>query len=303
MLVTSAFHSARDTPSRSINQECATHNRYPAHPFCKHPNQRRPPGEYWIHDVELIKCEAADLAARHARRRPEEVRCKHPPWLAEIDHSLSAFCAECEHGSHGDTISSATFMMTDFETKKNQWAYRGRLSQAETQLIQQNIEELRHQYDLETQRGPWNNSYWVLGEKLHRYTVYWENYVNNKLEAERQEAQQAQREAQQQAQQRQEAEMYRDIRLGNRISAAMETTIYAPGHLTQLEASRVDLPGDSEDDFPAEESSDSEDDFEDQAGPSSQSRDHRQHHGSSSGRHHKPSRMARFFGGGKKRRR
>lgn len=196
-------------------------------------------------------------------------------------------------------------MMTDFETKKNQWAYRGRLSQAETQLIQENIGELRHQYDLETQRGPWNNSYWVLGEKLHRYTVYWENYVNTKLEAERQKAQQAQREAQRQAQQRQEDEIYRDARLGNRISAAMETPIYAPGHLTQLEASRVDLPGDSEDDFPMEESSDSEDDSEDQAGPSSQSHHYRQHHGSSSqssGKHHRPSRMARFFGGGKKRR-
>ncbi|KAG6356211.1 hypothetical protein INS49_015598 [Diaporthe citri] len=134
--------------------------------------------------------------------------------------------------------------MTDFDTKKDQWEYRGRLSQQETQLIQENIETSRGQYEAETRRGPWNNSYWVLQENLYGYTAYWEDYVNNKLQAEQQETQR-----------RQEEEMYRQARLDSRISDALETPIYAPGQLTQLEASRVDLPEDSEDDFPMEEAS------------------------------------------------
>lgn len=275
----------------SVNQECAKHNRYPAHLFCKHPNQARPPGEDWTQDIELIPCEDAARAERHARR-PEEVYCRYPPWKANIDPSLSPFCAQCEHGSHGDTTSSATFMMTDFDTKKDQWEYRGRLSQEETLLIQENIRVLRGQYEAETQRGPWNNSYWVLSENLDRYTAYWEDYVNTKLEAERQ-----------QAQQRQEDEMYRDARLDSRIADAMETVIYNPGQLAQLEASRVDLPGDVYEDFPMEEASGSQSHSGGQPGSSSQSHHHGRQHGSSSqsSGKHKHDRLVQFFGGKKRR--
>lgn len=176
-------------------------------------------------------------------------------------------------------------MMTDFDTKKNQWEYRGRLSQEETQLIQENINVLRGLYEAETTRGPWNNSYWVLSESLDKYTAYWEDYVKNKLEAE-----------QQRARQMQEEEMYRQARLGSRILAAAETPIYAPGQLTQLEASRVGLPGDSEDDFPTEEASGSQSHSGGQPGSSSQSHHHRQHHGKQ-----KHDRLMQFFGGKKRR--
>lgn len=261
----SVFYSERDLPIRLINSVCTIHNSYPAHSFCKHPNQALPPGEDWTQYVELIPCEESERAERHARR-PEEVYCRHPPWRADTDESLSPFCAQCEHGSHGDTISSATFMWTDFETKKNQWEYRGRLSQQDIQLIQEHIETFRGMYEAETTRGPWNNSYWVLRDGLNAYTAHWEQYVNNKLEAERQ-----------QAQKRQEEEMYREARLESSISDAMETVIYTPDQSAQLEALRMGFPGDADEDFPLEEESGSQSQSSGQPGSSSRSHHHRQH--------------------------
>lgn len=248
------------------------HNRYTAHSMCKHPNKVTPPGEDWTQHTETIPCRPAELAARHERRRVEDVYCKPPSWEAVIDFTLSPFCAGCDYGSHGDTISSATYLYTDFETKKDQWESSGALSEGDLQDIQQSIDHWRGRFDRESLKGPFNNSYWLLWEDWHRYTAHWGEYVNQKKEENRQ-----------QAQQMLEDEMYSEARQGSRVVATMETSMYAPGQLSQLEESRANLA--------AEEAS------------GSQSRSGG-HHGSSSrssGRHKKPDRLMDMFGGRRRR--
>lgn len=248
------------------------HNRYTAHSMCKHPNKVTPPGEDWTKHTETIPCRPAELAARHERGRVENFYCKPPSLEAVIDFTLSPFCAGCDYGSHGDTISSATYIYTDFETKKDQWEHSGALSEEDLQNIQQSIDYWRGQFDKESLKGPFNNSYWLLWENWHRYTADWGDYVNVKLEEKRQ-----------QAQQRLEDDMYSEARQGSRVAATMETSMYAPGQLSQLEESRANLA--------AEEAS------------GSQSRSGG-HHGSSSrssGRHNKPDRLTELFGGRRRR--
>lgn len=206
--------------------------------------------------------------------------------MADIDWLLTAFCAKCNDGSHSNTLTSATVMYKDFSTKLDEWVYRGRLSADETQAIETNMKDLIAQFDSEATRGPYNNSYWVLQGNLESYTAYWEEFVNRKLEDRRQREER-----------RREDEMYRDALQASRLAAAMETQMYAPGQLAQLEASRVDLPGDSEDDFPAEEASSSRSHSGGHHGSSSHSSRHRHHHGSSS-----QSVMTQLFGGRRRRR-
>lgn len=277
--------------SKCINKECATHNRYTAHPLCGHPNQVTPLGENWTQYVDFEPCDNSARAARHARGRQEEIYCDKPQWVAMIDRNLDPFCAECEYRS--DNLSSATHMYSDFQTKLNQWVYKAGLSDDEMQQIKTDMDEKRNQVEHESTKGPYNRSCWVLQQNLRNYTARWENYVNRKLDIMRQ-----------QTQQRQEDEMYRDARQSSRLSDAMETYIYAPGQLAQLEASRVGLPGDSEDDYSTGEASGSQSHSGRHHGSSSRSHHHGHHHGSSSGssgRESKTDQMAQWFGGKRRR--
>ena len=201
-------------------------NRYTAHAVCKHPNQSTPPGDDWSQHIEFIPCDDAWLVARHARDSHEEVYCRHPPWKADVDWNLSPFCASCEHGADGGVIKSAVIMYTDLETRRDQWEYNCGLSAEEIQTINEDITTLKRRYNSETERGPHNNSYFVLQELLDGYTAYWDEYVNNKLESERR-----------QAQEREVDEMFRNSRQESRVYDAFETSIYAPGTQAQLEAS------------------------------------------------------------------
>lgn len=248
------------------------HNRYTAHAMCKHPNKITPPGDDWTNHTEIITCRPAQLAARHNGGRVEDYYCEPPSWEADIDFTLSPFCAGCDYGSHGDTISSATFIYTDFETKKDQWEHSGALSEEDLQRVQEDIDYWRGKFDTESLKGPFNNSYWRLWEDWHRYTAQWEDYVNKELEEKRKEAQQ-----------RLEDEMYNEARQGSRVAATMETSMYAPGQLSDLEASRVNLA--------AEEAS----------GSQSRSSGHHASSSRSSGRHNKPDRLTEIFGGRRRR--
>lgn len=293
VLVSSAFHLSRSMRSKCINQERATHNRYAAHPLCGHPNQVTPLGEDWTHYAELVPCDNSARAARHARGRQEKIYCKKQPWVAIIDNNLDPFCYKCECGTHGDTLSSATHMWSDFQTKLDQWVYEAGLSDDETQQIKTHMDTLRNEVVTESTQGPYNQSYYVLQANWVNYTTQWENYVNRKLDAMRQ-----------QAQQRQEDEMYRDARQSSRLLDAMETYIYAPGQLEQLEASRVGLSGDSEDDYSTGKASGSQSHSGRHHGSSSHSHHHRHHHGSSSGSsggESKTDLMTQWFGGRRRR--
>lgn len=200
-------------------------NRYTAHPICKHPNQNTPPGDDWSQHVEFVPCNDASLAARHVRDSHEDPYCKHPPWQADADWNLDPFCSSCELGPDGESTNSAVLMYADFETRRDQWEYNGGLSAEETHAINDNIDELKSQYDSETDRGPHNNSYFLLQELLDRYIADWDGYVNSKLESE-----------QQRAQEREVDEAFRQARQESRVYDAAETSIYAAGMRAQLAA-------------------------------------------------------------------
>lgn len=265
------------------------HNRYAAHGMCRHPNRVTAPGDNWTNYTNFVPCPTTQRALRHnlGGRNPEELYCSVVPYVAVIDWNLAPFCAGCELGTDNRTVNSAPAMYADFETKKNQWVYRGRLSEEETQAIQDDIDDLLEQHDDETLRGPYNNSYFVLRELLDQYTARWDAYVDRKVEDDRQRAQQ----------QRQEDEMYRQAVQRSRSSASDEDDF-----AVEFEEEEGEASGSQASDSQA---SGSQSHSGSQPGSSSHSRHHGQQHGSSSRSSGKQSRTGmwtQFFGGKRRKR-
>lgn len=233
--------------------ECATHDSYAAHKLCKHPDQVLPKDDLWTNHVLFEPCEAGELAARHARDSREQVYCSEPECEALIDDNLPSFCASCDDVAK-KPMERASFMWTDFETKRDQWEYKGGLSPEEVQMIEDHMVQLRQEILSVSRQGPYNQSYWTLKRLLGEYIKHWDSCVNNKLEDERQ-----------QKAQEQEAKMYQAARFSSGIEDAMETMIYAPGELRRLQESGSQSHSDG------------------QSGSSSHSHHHRHRHGSSHG--------------------
>ncbi|KAI3400884.1 hypothetical protein diail_1575 [Diaporthe ilicicola] len=74
--------------------------------------------------------------------------------------------------------------ITRFETRRDMCVYKGKLSEEEVKLIDEDMRKKRNQYFDATNNGPLNGSYWTLRGLLEQYTEYWNNYVDNKLEGE-----------------------------------------------------------------------------------------------------------------------
>lgn len=269
----SALDTAGNLPKECIYRECATHNRYKAHSFCKHPNQVLPPDENWTQYAVFYPCEVSKLAAKHARD-PQELAaayCSVKPYLYVDDPLLSYFCAQCDYRDDSQNRRSASDMLSDFGTRRDQWEYSGQLSLEELQEVQSDIDLAEAKFRDSAVTGPHNNSYWVLRFEWGKYVKKWDAYVQEKLAAEQQ------RQAQEETD-----KAWDDARRSNDLSDAMETLIYAPGELRRLEESSSQSQSGG------------------QSGSSSHSRRHRHRHGSSHGSSSKSSsKLVRWFGEGK----
>lgn len=129
---------------------------------------------------------------KHSRRRDEDFLCPVLEWVADVNHDFPSVCLSCDtpHRINGDRLDSATNLYMEFDTKSDSWVYRGRLSEEDTEVINQDMEAKRELYHKETDRGPNNISYGALGVLLEECTQKWDNFVDDKLEAERQQAKQ-----------------------------------------------------------------------------------------------------------------
>jgi hypothetical protein len=211
----------------------STHDRYQAHAYCKHPYKIRAPGDDWTRHTVFEACRNAELAARHARGVESDIVCDPPSWEALINPELYVYCDSCEntYAENGDRLWSATNMSADFETKRDQWQYVGVLNERELRLIKEHIYDARRRHEEETNRGPFNSSYWVLSGALQEYTEYWDAYVKAKVEEKRQEDYELEM-----------AKAWDEARQSNKADEAMETSMYEPGFLQEAEASRSHEP-------------------------------------------------------------
>ncbi|KAK2603058.1 hypothetical protein N8I77_009542 [Diaporthe amygdali] len=194
---------------------------YEAHAMCKHPDRTRSSNEWYEHR-QIEPCRDSRLAMKHSRRNPEESYCDAEDcrWRAEVNHGLDLFCATCDnaYGVNGDRLDSATNLYSAFKTKRSDWEYYGKLSDAETDTIRRDAEAQLRRYHEVTDQGPYNNSYATLCNLLEEYTLTWNNYLDAKL-----------KEEQRKQLEREDAEIWREARLSNRLSDAMETVIYPAG--------------------------------------------------------------------------
>lgn len=269
----SASDPAGNLPKECIDRECATRDRYKAHSFCKHPNQVLPPGENWTQYAVFYPCELSKLAAKHARDQQElaAAYCSVQPYIYVDDPLLSAFCAQCDYRDDSQNRRSASDMLSDFRTRRDQWEYSGQLSLEELEEVQGDIDIAQAKLEGVAVSGPYNKSYWVLRSEWMKYVKKWDAYVQEKLDEEQRRQSQEEMD-----------KAWDDARRSNNLSDAMETLIYAPGELMRLE----------------EASSQSQSGG--QSGSSSHSHRHRHRHGSSHGSSSKSSsKLVRWFGGGK----
>ncbi|KAL1872745.1 hypothetical protein Daus18300_004291 [Diaporthe australafricana] len=162
--------------------------------------------------------------------------CAVPAWVADVNHEFSPFCLDCDtsYRINGDRLDSASNLYLAFETKRDQWIYKGKLSEEDTEVINQDMEAKRGLFHDVTNGGPNNASYGALGALLEEYTERWDKFVNEKLEAKLQ-----------QARQKQDAAIWAEARLGTNLSDAMETQIYPAGFLSQQRSSDRSRSGDN----------------------------------------------------------
>lgn len=149
-------------------------------------------------------------------------------WVPEVNPLFPVFCADCEktYAENGDRLWPATRVYGDFGVQRDRWEYTRCLDEGELQAIKDDWDSALRRYDAVANQGPYNNSYWTLRDALRDYTRRWDNYVRNKLEVQRQ-----------QAEERADEEAWRLARASNNLEDAMETSIYTAGFSPQAEAS------------------------------------------------------------------